>query len=44
MHPEYPSGHSILAATVAAVLKGEVGASPMPTLSTKSPTAANATR
>jgi hypothetical protein len=44
MHPEYPSGHSILAATVATVLKAEVGRGPMPVLATSSPTAKGATR
>ena len=44
MHPEYPSGHAILAAAVGAVLKAEVGNAPMPVLSTRSPTAKGATR
>jgi PAP2 superfamily len=44
MHPEYPSGHSILAATVATVLKEEVKGGALPTLSTSSPTAKGATR
>lgn len=44
MHPEYPSGHSILAATVATVLKAEIGSGPMPVLATSSPTAKGATR
>lgn len=44
LHPEYPSGHSILAATVATLLKAELGAGPMPVLSTISPTAKGATR
>lgn len=44
MHPEYPSGHSILAATVAAVLKAELGSQPTPEMSTTSPTLNNATR
>jgi hypothetical protein len=44
MHPEFPSGHSILAATVAAVVKAETGAGVMPPLSTSSPTAKGATR
>ena len=39
MHPEFPSGHSILAAAVGAVLQAEVGTGPMPRLSTSSPTA-----
>lgn len=46
MHPEYPSAHSILASAVGTVLKAEVatGKSPMPVLSTSSPTAKGATR
>jgi hypothetical protein len=44
MHPEYPSAHSVLAASVGAVINAEVGAAPMPTLSTSSPTAGGATR
>jgi hypothetical protein len=44
LHPEYPSAHSILAATVGAMLEAEMGAGPMPELSTTSPTAKGATR
>jgi hypothetical protein len=44
MHPEYPSGHSILAGAVGTVLKAEIGAGPVPKLSTSSPTAKGATR
>jgi hypothetical protein len=44
MHPEYPSGHAILAAAVAAVLKADVGRSPMMPLTTTSPTAKGAAR
>jgi hypothetical protein len=44
MHPEYPSGHSILGGAVAAVLKAEIGSGPAPVLSTSSPTAKGATR
>jgi len=44
MHPEYPSGHSILAATVATVLKAEAKGAALPALSTSSPTAKGATR
>jgi PAP2 superfamily len=44
MHPEYPSAHSILASTVATLIKAEVGSAPMPKLATTSPTAKNATR
>ena len=43
MHPEYPSGHSILAASVGAVLKAETGTGSM-ALATSSPTAKGATR
>jgi hypothetical protein len=42
MHPEYPCAHCIVAATVGAVLKAEIGAEPVPKLSTSSPTAAGA--
>jgi hypothetical protein len=44
LHPEYPSAHSILAATVATVIKAEVGQGAMPVLATSSPTAKGATR
>ena len=44
MHPEYPSGHSILAGAVATVLQAEVGNGPAPVLATSSPTARGATR
>ncbi len=44
MHPEYPSAHSSLAAVVSVVLKADVGARAMPTLTTTSPTAKGATR
>jgi hypothetical protein len=43
MHPEYPSGHAILAAAVGAILKADVGDARMP-LATTSPTAKGATR
>jgi hypothetical protein len=43
MHPEYPSGHSILAGAVGAVLQAEVGSQTV-RLSTSSPTAKGATR
>ncbi len=39
MHPEYPSGHSILAGSVGAVLKADLGPAASPTLVTTSPTA-----
>lgn len=44
MHPEYPSAHSILAASVAAVLRIEIGNDGMPVLMTTSPTAKGVTR
>ena len=44
MHPEYPSGHAILASAVGAVLKADVGDSRTPVLATTSPTAKGATR
>jgi PAP2 superfamily len=44
MHPEYPSAHSVVASTVAAVIKAELSRGPMPVLSTSSPTAKDATR
>lgn len=48
MHPEYPSGHGILASAVGTVLKAEMkaepGKGPAPVLSTTSPTAAGVTR
>ena len=44
MHPEYPSGHSILAATVATVLNAEMKGAARQVLSTSSPTAKGATR
>lgn len=43
-HPEYPSAHSILAATVGTVLQAEVGNAPMPLLVTTSPSAKGAAR
>jgi hypothetical protein len=44
MHPEYPSGHAILAAALAEVIRADVGAGPMPVLSTTSPTAGGVAR
>ena len=44
MHPEYPCAHCILSATVGTILKAEIGADPVPTLSTTSPTAKGASR
>lgn len=44
MHPEYPSGHAILAGAVGAVLKADIGNGPAPVLTTTSPTAKGASR
>jgi len=44
LHPEYPSGHAILAGSVGAVLKADIGAGPVPVLATSSPTLKGATR
>jgi len=43
MHPEYPSGHSILAGAIGAILKADT-AGTQPTLVTASPSAKGATR
>lgn len=39
LHPEYPSAHSILAATVGQLLDAETAGGTLPTLETRSPTA-----
>jgi hypothetical protein len=44
MHPEYPSAHSVLAASVGAVLKADTAGARMPVLSTSSPSAKGAVR
>jgi PAP2 superfamily len=44
MHPEYPCAHCIVSATVGTVLQAEIGAGPMPTLTTTSVTAKGAAR
>ncbi len=44
MHPEYPSAHSVLASALGTVLAAEVGATPLPVLTTSSPTAKGVTR
>ena len=44
MHPEYPCAHCILSAVVGTVLQVEIGAGPMPTLTTTSSTAQGAAR
>ena len=44
MHPEFPSAHSVLAASVGAVLKADIGSGTSVALSTTSPTAKGVTR
>ncbi len=44
LHPEYPSAHRILAASVGSVVEAELAGRPMPTLATSSPTAGAAPR
>lgn len=44
MHPEYPSGHAILAGALGAVLQAEIGAEPSPVLASSSPTAKGVVR
>lgn len=44
LHPEYPCAHCIVASTVGTVLQAEIGAGPMPTLTTTSDTANGAAR
>lgn len=44
LHPEYPSGHSILASSVATVIDADARGGALPVLSTSSPTAKGATR
>ena len=44
MHPEYPCAHCIVAGAVGVVLQAEIGAGPMPTLTTTSVTAQGAAR
>ena len=44
MHPEYPCAHCITAATIGAILQAEIGARPMPRLSTTSDTAPGVVR
>jgi hypothetical protein len=44
LSPEYPCGNCIYAATVAALIRAEAGADPLPTLSTTSNTAPGVTR
>jgi hypothetical protein len=44
MHPEYPCAHCIIASTIGTVLKADLGETPIPELSSASPTLAGATR
>jgi hypothetical protein len=44
MHPEYPCAHCIIASTIGTVLKADLGETPVPELSSVSPTLAGATR
>ena len=44
MHPEYPCAHCIVSGAVGAVLQAEMGAGPVPTLTTTSVTAQGAAR
>jgi hypothetical protein len=44
MHPEYPSGHGVLAGAMAAVVKADIGKASLPVLATSSPTLKGATR
>ena len=44
MHPEYPCAHCIVSASLGAVLRAELGAGPVPTLSSTSSTANGARR
>jgi hypothetical protein len=44
MHPEYPCAHCVVSGAIGTVLQAEVGAGPMPILTTTSPTAKGAAR
>jgi hypothetical protein len=44
MHPEYPCAHCIVAATVGAIVKADVGSGPLPRLATTSPALPGVTR
>ena len=44
MHPEYPCAHCILSGALGTVIQADIGAGPMPTLTTSSPTANGASR
>ena len=44
LHPEYPCAHCVIAATIAVVIRADVGREPLPTLVTHSNTAPGVTR
>jgi len=44
LHPEYPCAHCVIASTIAAVIRAEVGRGPLPTLMSTSNTAPGVTR
>ena len=44
LHPEYPCAHCVIASTIAAVIRAEVGRGPLPTLTSTSNTAPGVTR
>ncbi len=44
MHPEYPSAHSVLAGALATIIQADLGSTPLPVISTTSPTLGGATR
>ena len=44
LHPEYPCAHCVIAATIATVIRAEVGREPLPTLMSTSNTAPGVTR
>jgi hypothetical protein len=44
LHPEYPCAHCVIAATIAVVIRADVGRGPLPTLMTHSNTAPGVTR
>jgi hypothetical protein len=44
LHPEYPCAHCVIAATIAAVIRADVGREPLPTLMSTSNTAPGVTR
>lgn len=44
LHPEYPCAHCVIAATIAAVIRADIGNDPLPTLMSTSNTAPGVTR